>query len=205
MEGGSESAVSFSIQKEITFLKQIPGFGQFLGIALQRIEDGVNNMGQNLAVDPSGTLPSPPPIQSLTVKTNGTGLVHAVISDGNAIAKHLNYFLEYSTNASFFGAHVKQLGASRSMEPIILPANDDNGNPQKFFFRAYSQYLGSKPGPKINFGGSVPTAVSPGGTQQLTLIPSTGSGTAQNSGEQAGAGFGNDLFRPSTMKVKAST
>jgi hypothetical protein len=84
------------------------------------------------------------------------------------------------------------------MSPVTLPAQDDNGGSQQFYFRAYSQYPGGKPGVPVHFGGETPTAVDPGGTQQLTLIPSTGSGTAQVSGEQGGSGFGIVLHRRPT-------
>jgi hypothetical protein len=109
--------------------------------------------------------------------------------------------VEYDTDASFPQPHVVHLGASRSMAPMTLPAMDDNGNPQKFFFRAYSQYHGSHPGPKVHSG----VAVDPGGTHMLTLLPSTGSGTAAANGQEGGSGFGKVLLRPATAKKKAGT
>jgi len=185
-----------SIDKEMAFLRQIPEFGQYLAEALRRIQEGVNNLGQNVAVDPAGTIPAPPTIQQLTVKSNGNGLVHAVINDSNPIQKNLHYFVEYDTDPSFPQPHVVHLGASRSMPPINLPAKDDNGNAQKFYFRAYSQYPGSHPGAAVQHGGATATAVDPGGTQQMTLLSSTGSGTAQPTGQQGASGFGKVLFRP---------
>jgi len=197
--------MSINFEKEITFLSNIPEFGQYLAVALRGIRDGLNNLGQNIAVDPAGNLPAPPPINQLTVKTNGQGLVHATITDNNAIQKHANYFVEYDTSPSFPQPHVIHLGASRTMSPILLPAGDDNGNPQKFYFRAYSQYLGSKePGPKVHFGGSAPTAVNPGGSQNMTLLPSTGSGTAQANGQGGGSGFGKVLFRAGVQPKRVS-
>ena len=185
-----------ALEKEMEFLRQIPEFGQYLSEALRKVQEATNNMGQHVAVDPTGTLPKPPTVQQLTVKTNGTGLVHAVVSDNNPIQKGLHYFVEYDTDPSFKQPHVVHLGASRSMPPITLPGGDDNGNPQKFFFRAYSQYQGSHPGEPVHFGGTTPTGVDPGGMQQMTLVSSTGSGTAQSSGQQGGSGFGKVLFRP---------
>ena len=179
----------------MAFLRQVPSIGNYLGNALQLLQDGINNLGKNIAVDPSGTIPSPPTIQQLTVKTNGTGLVHGVINDSNPISKNLHYFIEYDTSPSFPQPHVIHLGASRSMSPVTLPAQDDNGNSQKFYFRAYSQYPGGHPGLAVHFGGTTPTAVDPGGTQQMTLIPSTGSGTAQNTGQEGASGFGKVLTR----------
>ena len=169
-----------------------------LSEALRILQDGINNLGNHVSVDPAGTSPAPPIPQSLTVKANGTGLVHAVISDSNPINKNLHYFIEVDTSPSFPQPHVIHLGPSRTMSPIYLPAKDDSGNPQNFFFRTYSQYQGSHPSSPIYFGGTVPTAVNPGGTQQMTLLPSTGSGTASNTGEQGSAGFGKVLVRPKT-------
>ena len=196
--------MAVDISKELNFLKNIPGVGNYLVDALDRITKGVNLLGTNVGVDPTGVSPPPPTIQSLSVKTNGTGLVHAVISDNNAIAKNLHYFVEYDTNPAFTQPHVAHLGASRSMAPIVLPANDDNGNQQSFYFRAYSQYQGSKPGPVVHFGGTTPKAVNPGGTQNLTLLASTGSGTAQATGEEGGSGFGKVQIRPASGKKRTS-
>lgn len=189
------------ISDKISNLRKLPFFGNYLAIALENIVDGVNNLGKNLAADPTKTLPPPNPIQQLTVKTNGMGLVHAVITDNGHIKKGVHYFVEYDNNPNFTQPHVVHLGVSRSMSPLTLPGSDDNGNPQSFYFRAYSQYPGSHPGPIVKFGGIVPTPVSPGGMQQLTLLQSTGSGTAQSNGEQGGSGFGKVLVRPqSTLK-----
>jgi len=194
--------MAVSIEKELTILGQVPGFGQYLSNALRLLVNGVNNLGQNVAVDPNGKLPAPPAVQQLTVKTNGMGLVHAVINDSNPISKNLHYFVEYDTNPNFSQPHVAHLGVSRTMHPITLPALDDNNNPQKFYFRAYSQYPGGDPGAPVKFGGTSPTPVNPGGTQAMTLIPSTGSGTAQNSGQEGGKGFGEVLIRPSVTSAK---
>ena len=192
--------MAVDINKELNFIRQIPTIGNYLGDALQRIVKGVNLTGQHIGLDPAGVLPAPNPIQQLDVKTNGTGLVHATITDHNEISKNLNYFIEYANEPSFLQPHVVHLGASRSMPPLQLPAMDDNGNPQNFYFQAYSQYPGSHPGPKIMHGGTTPAAINPGGTQQMTLLPSTGSGTAQNSGQEGGSGFGKVQIRPATSK-----
>jgi len=196
--------MAVDINKELNFVRQIPEVGKYVADALERIVKGINITGQHVGVDPTGVMPEPPPVQQLTVKSDGNGLVHAVITDHNEIAKNLHYFVEFSTDSSFRQPHVVHLGASRSMSPITLPAKDDNGNPQKFFFRAYSQYPGSKPGPKVNHGGTSPLSVDPGGSSQMTLIPSTGSGTAQNSGQEGGSGFGKIQIRPATNKTRTA-
>lgn len=191
------------IQKEILFLRQHPEFGQYLGTALERLQDAVNSSGDHVGVDPTGTMPAPPPVQALTVKASG-GMVQAVIEDNNQINKNLHWFVEYDTDPNFTKPHVAHLGVSRTMHPINLPAKDDAGNNQQFYFRAYSQYPGGQPSDPVHFGGETPKAVSPGGTGQMTLIKSTGSGTAQSNGEQGGSGFGKVLRRPATSVKRTS-
>lgn len=184
-----------TLDKEIDYLSHIPEFGNYLAAALRRLQSGVNDLGNNLAADPTQTKDPPPPVQELNIKASN-GDVHAVITDNSQVQRGVHYFVEYSSEPNFLQPHVIHLGTSRSAAPFRLPAMDDNGNPQTFFFRAYSQYPGSHPGKPIYFGGVVPTAVTPGGTTQLTLIPSTGSGTAQATGQQGGSGFGRVLYRP---------
>jgi hypothetical protein len=190
-----------SIDKEINYFRSIPGLGAYLAAALTRVQDGLNGLGNNLAADPVGTKDPPPTIQALTVKTNGAGLVHATITDNNAIQKGAHYFVEYANESNFLQPHVVHLGVSRSMNPMVLPALDDNGNPQSFYFRAYSQYPGGHPGQKVLFGGTVPAKVNPGGTNKLTLLPSTGSGTAAPTGFEGGSGFGKVLYRAAPAQV----
>lgn len=192
--------MAISIDKELNYFRSLPGFGSYLATALTRLMDGINGLGNHLAADPAGIKDAPPTIQALTVKANG-GLVHAVISDNNAIQRGVHYFLEYSSEPNFLQPHVIHLGASRSVPPLNLPAKDDNGNPQKFYFRAYSQYPGGLPGKPVLFGGSTPMAVNPGGTGQLTLLPSTGSGTAAASGQEGTSGFGKVLYRAAPAQV----
>jgi hypothetical protein len=196
--------MAIDISKELVFLSQHSEFGRYLSVALERLANGVNTVGDHAGVDPTGTLPPPPPVQNLTVKTNGNGLVHASIEDHNEIKKGLHYFIEYDTTPAFAKPIVKHLGVTRTTDPFLLPTKDDNGQPQVFFFRAYSQYPGGEPGQKVQFGGTNPTAVAPGGTSQMTLLPSTGSGTAQTSGEQGGRGFGDVMVRPATGPKRRS-
>jgi hypothetical protein len=193
--------LSLSIDKELNYFRSLPGFGSYLAAALSRLQDGVNGLGNHLAADPTGIKDAPPTIQALTVKANGTGLVHAVITDNNPIQKGAHYFVEYANEPNFLQPHVVHLGVSRSMNPVTLPAQDDNGNAQSFYFRAYSQYPGGHPGKAIFFGGSVATKVNPGGTNKLTLLPSTGSGTGAPSGQEGGSGFGKVLYRAAPAQV----
>lgn len=198
--------MAVDVEKELTFIRNIPGFGQYLGRALRGIVDGLNGLSQNVSVDSTSTLPPPPTIQQLNVKTDGNGNVHAVINDSNPIQKNTHYFLEFATDEAFTQPHVVHLGPSRTMRPMPLPAFDDNGKAQSWHFRAYSQQQGSMPSPPVNFGSpGKATPVSVGGTSRLTLLPSTGSGTAPPSGQSAGQGFGKTLFRPAQGPKRKST
>lgn len=197
--------MGLDISKEITILQQHPEIGKYLGTVLQKLEASVNLLGTNAGVDPTGAkMPAPSPIQKVDVKSDGSGNVHASISDNNQIQRSIHYFMEYDTDPSFKQPHVVHMGTSRSMPPLTLPDKDGNGQPQQFYFRAYSQYPGSDPGEKIHFGGETPAGISPGGSSQLTLFPSTGSGTAQNSGQEGGSGFGKVLFRPASGLKRTS-
>lgn len=188
--------MALDLNRYRNYLGKIPALGNYLSEALEDIQTAVNQGFSTLGASPNTTLDPPGTIQGLTVKTDGNGNVHAVINDNNPITKNLHYFVEHDTDPAFSQPHVYHLGASRTLGPMPLPNFDDDGNPQQFYFRAYSQYPGSKPGAVINFGGTAPTAVTPGGTAKLTLLSSTGSGTAQNTGEEGGAGFGRNQIRP---------
>lgn len=186
--------------------------GRWTAAALRMIENAVNHLGKNLSAAPSGDMATPAPVQQLQIKASGE-MVHAVIQDNTPIRKHVNYFLEYATEPNFLEPHVEHLGTSRT-RVISLPTNTDGttnpttgvvtpGTPQQYYFRAYSQYLGSKPSKYINFGGDLAQPISLTGSTNLTLLPSTGSGTAQNSGQQGGYGFGHFLHRPSPQPKRS--
>ena len=188
------------ISREISLIKQVPSVGQYLAKALQLLQDGANGLGSHLGADPTQMSPAPSTIQGLSVKADGNGNVHAVINDNNPIQKGVHYFVEYQQiqvgdPLVFSQPHVVHLGTSRTMHPIALPAQDDNGNAVQYIFRGFSQYPGGLPGTPVKYGGSDPTPVLPGGTTRMTLLPSTGSGTAQSSGQQPGQGFGTNLYR----------
>lgn len=190
-------AVNFS--NEINQLQKAPVIGRYLAAALNGIQDGLNNLATNMAASASSaSLPPPPPIQSLTVKTDGSGNVHAVISDASQIQRGINYYVEADTDPNFTRPHVYDLHSSRTFGPLPFPAKDDNGDPQTFHFRGYSGYRGGPSSRPINYGGSTPTPVSPGGSGQATLLPSTGSGSASNSGQEGGSGAGRFLLRKQT-------
>ena len=166
------------------------------GSVVQRIIDAVNNLGRSVGASPIGQLSAPAPPQGLNIKAvNGT--VHATITDASPIGKPLHYFLEYDTSPAFTQPHVLHNGTSRSIPPFTLPAKNDAGDAQPWHFRAYSSYQGSLASDKVTFGGaSGATPVNVGGALNMTLLPSTGAGTASPNGTQGGQGFGNVAARP---------
>ena len=157
--------------------------------ALQLMEDAVNNLGNHTAADPVGNTEPPPPIQALNIKVSGE-MLHATIQHNDPIRKGIHYFLEIDKDPSFPQPLVVHFGASRAPTPIFLPTKNDGGDTVTYYARAYPQYPGSNPGTKVVFGGLTPTGITMGGTTQMTLLPSTGSGTAQATGQQGGYGFG---------------
>jgi hypothetical protein len=105
---------------------------------------------------------------------------------------------------SFAQPHQEHLGASRG-RVLALPAKDGNGAVVNYYFRAYSQYLGSDPQTKHIYYGArfAPTAVTLTGSSQLTLLQSQGSGTGRADGTQGGAGLGFVLYRPAVTAKRA--
>jgi len=178
--------------------------GRWTAAALRMVENAINMLAKNTGASPVGNVSPPPAVQQLQVKSSGE-LAHVVIQDNNPIAKNVHYFVEYATEPNFLQPQVEHLGTSRT-RVVALPTNTDGttdpitgittpGTPQQYYFRAYSQYPGSKPSRYVNFGGNLAQPVSLTGSTNLTLLPSTGSGTAQNSGQQGGYGFGHFLHR----------
>ena len=181
-------------------LRRVPIVGKYHARVLQIIQDSINNLATNVAASPNGHLPAPPTINQLNIKTDGNGMVHGTIDDNNEIQRGIHYFVEYQTTdevkKGFLQPHIVHMGTSRTMHPFFLPAMDDDGKPQSYIVRAYSQYPGGKAGAKVAFGGQTPTLVAPGGTTKMTLLASTGSRTAQPTGQVSGVGFGDVLVRP---------
>src|SRR6266478_4616855 len=123
------------------FLKEIKNRDPKLGLLLEALINGIDGIANHVGVQPIGKLPPPDPIKAINVKA-GTDHVHVTLNDPSPVRKNIQYFVEYGTNPSFAGAHVEHLGASRG-RPLALPAKDDSGNPVTYYFRAYSQHIGS--------------------------------------------------------------
>jgi hypothetical protein len=178
------------------FLKQIKNRDPHLGLLLENWFDSVNTALSHVNVDVKGKVQPPPPIASLNVAA-GSDHVHVTLNDPSAVHKNVQYLVEYSVNDPTFSApHVEDLGASRG-RVIALPAKNSLGATQTYYFRAYSQYMGSNPQSKQAYWGQrgAPTGVTLTGSSQLTLLPSQGSGTGRADGTQGGAGIGFVLQR----------
>ena len=159
------------------------------GSLIQKLITAVNTLADNTASSAVGRLSPPPPINALNVKVAGE-FAHVTIDHSGSIQQGVHYFVEAANNENFIGAHPIHFGASRTRDPIHLAAQDDAGNPQKWYLRGYAQYPGSDPSSPVAYGGPSPTAITTTGATQLSWQPSTGSGTASNTGQQIGWGFG---------------
>jgi hypothetical protein len=165
------------------------------GSLLQKIINGVNTLADNTAASAVGRLPPPPPIDGLNVTVGGE-YAHVTINHNAAIQQGIHYFVDAANNPDFIGAHPIHYGTSRTRDPIHLAPLDSLGNPQSWYLRGYAQYPGSSPSKPVAYGGTEPTAITTTGTTQLSWNPSTGSGTASNTGGQTAWGFGKIQTRP---------
>jgi hypothetical protein len=164
------------------------------GSLLQKIINGVNTLASNTASSAVGRLPPPPPIQGLNVTVGGE-YAHITINHNAPIQQGIHYFVEVANNSSFIGAHPISYGTSRTRDPIHLAPLDSTGAAQSWYARGFAQYPGSDPSAPVVYGGSEPTAITTTGSTRLTWNPSTGSGTAANTGGQTAWGFGKQQTR----------
>jgi hypothetical protein len=173
-----------------------------LGPMFQNIQDAINQAAKASGVDSTQHTSQPNPPAKLSVKTAGE-LAHVTIEDNSARTRARNYFLEYSNKTSFSPAntYTEHLGVGRH-KVLNLPTNDDNGKPHNWYFRTYSMEPGSKKASAhVVYGvAGAPTAVTMGGTTNLSLLPSTGAGTAPSNGQKAGQGFGTPQVSKETIK-----
>jgi hypothetical protein len=180
----------------------------FLGSMVRRIVGAVNQLAANAGVTAVGKTSPPPKIDSINVQGTQVGntitctseILHHTLVHNQAIGKGITYFSEIDTTPSFTQPHVISHGTSRSSF-ITLPTYSSAANmtatlPTSYYLRSYAQMPGSDPcEPTVlgNLGG--PTQIQMGGTSVTALLPSTGSGTAQSSGQQGGQGLGTVLRR----------
>lgn len=159
------------------------------GALLQKIITAVNTLADNVGASAVGRSAPPPPINMVNVKVSGE-YAHITLYHSGEIQQGVQYGVEVATNPAFAGAHLIDFGTSRTRDPIHLAALDDDGNPQKWYVRATPQNPGSDPATPTNYGGPSPTPITPTGSTRLTWNPSTGSGTASNTGQQPGWFYG---------------
>jgi hypothetical protein len=155
------------------------------GTLIQRMIDGVNTLADNLGGSAVGRLAPPSPINGVTIKKSGE-MLHIQISHSGPIQQGVRYFSEISTSGGSQPIVIDH-GTSRTSHPISLPTKDDAGNTVQYTLHSYNQLPGSDPTPRVAYPGN-PFTMS--GTTHMTLLPSTGSGTASNSGQQVGSGLG---------------
>lgn len=171
---------------------------------MQKIINAVNTVAKNAAVGPIAEVPPPPPIDNINIKTAGE-FMHVTLNHNRPVNKGINYFVEVANEPAFKAPIVHQIGASRAAPPIQLPTLDDDGNTQPYYVRAYAQYPGSKPSKVNTFGGALTASpITMGGTTKMTLLPSTGSGTASPTGQQGASGFGKNIVSNKVIGVQAS-
>ena len=167
-----------------------------LGIFLRtKVQPAINAIGRAAGVAPVGEVTAPLPPQVVSVSTAGE-MMHVSITDNAPLQRGARYFTEVATNPAFSSPIVIDHGASRTSHPFPLPTNDSKGVPQNFYVRSYSQYPGSAPSKPVTHGGAVPIPIVMNGSTSMTLLASTGSGTAAGNGSQGGSGLGRVLLRP---------
>jgi len=174
------------------------------GNLLKRIIDAVNSVSRNIGVAAVGKLDPPPPIQSINVQGTQSGNVitassehlHWSINHTQEISRGVQYISEIATESNFLAPHVVDHGCSRSGF-LHLPALDSNGKVQTYYLRSYAQMHDSNPQKPTVLGGLAgATQIQMTGTSKMSLLSSTGSGTASHTGMQGGKGLGVELTRP---------
>lgn len=168
-----------------------------LGVLLRKMQTAVNSTAQASGVAAVGQASPPSSPQAVSVAVSGE-MMHVSIADNAPLQKGVKYFTEVANNPSFSQPIVIDHGASRTSHPFPLPTMDNDGNTHNWYVQSYSQLPGSDPSKPVVFGGTNPTPVNMAGATKLTLLPSTGSGTAANNGQQAGSGLGKVLLRPAS-------
>jgi hypothetical protein len=158
---------------------------------IQNIIDGINTVAKNTASSAVGDIQPPKGPDSISVAVGGE-YMHVSHSLTGPINRGIQHFTEVSTTPSFAEGTtlVVDHGASRTSHPFPLPTKNGAGSNYKYYVRGYTQYHGSSPSEKYTVGGeSSPTPFTMGGSTQLTLLQSHGSGTGPNSGK-SGQGLG---------------
>ena len=177
------------------------------GTLFQRLIDSINSLALNVGLAPIGKLPPPVPVNTINVKgaynagtntiTVPSEILHWTLQHNGSINKHTQYFTEIDTTPSFTAPHVYAHGASRSGF-LHLPTFQDGGTlANTYYMRSYPQLNGSDAQKPTVLGGLAgATKIQMTGTSAMSLLTSTGSGTAAANGSQGGQGLGTSLVRP---------
>src|SRR5579884_3137412 len=124
-----------------------------MGALFQRIITAINTLATNTASSAVGQMQAPSAPDALQVKASGE-MVHVSITHNGPVLRGVQYFTEVSNDPQFSQPIVIHHGASRTSHPSPLPAHDDNGATQTWYFRSYAQYHGSPPSEKTVYGGA---------------------------------------------------
>lgn len=192
--------------RELPYLEQKDNY---LGSLLKRIISAVNSTATNAGVASVGKTSPPPKIDSINVQGTQAGntitapseILHHVLVHNQSVDRGVSYFSEVDTDPSFPQPHVLSHGASRTSF-LTLPTYSSAANKianikTNYYLRSYAQNPGSDPcAPTVlgNIGGTI--AIQMTGSSVTALLPSTGSGTAAQTGQQGGKGLGTVLQRP---------
>lgn len=165
-----------------------------MGALLRRVLNGVNTLSTNSGISATGEPAAPKSPDSVQATAAGE-MLHVSVSHGGQLQRGVQYFTEVSANDPTFSAPiVYHHGTSRTPPPFPLPTKSSAaGNPtHNYYVRSYAQYPGSQPSEPTYLGGngSAPVPITMSGATVGDLLPSTGSGTAANTGQQAGWGLG---------------
>ena len=173
------------------------------GSLLKRIIDAVNSVARHASVAAVGKVDPPPPINSIQVQGAYSGNVitapsehlHFTVTHTGELNKGVQYIHELSTDPNFRdeNTHIIDGGCSRSAFVHLPTYLNDGVTKQEYYLRSYSQYHGSDAQKPTVLGGlASPTKIIMTGNSPSTLLPSTGSGTANTRGQ----GLGVVLTRP---------
>jgi hypothetical protein len=152
----------------------------YLYETLVKVVAAVNSTSQRAGVDPSTPAPAPSAIASINVQA-ANGWFDISVTDPSESRPGLFYFAESDVTPAFSSPRVYFMGASRNFYAQL-------GN-QTLYWRAYSQYVGSRPSSPVTFG-SPATGVVGGGSSGPAPLPSSGSGALPNGLLRGGNGFG---------------
>jgi hypothetical protein len=181
-----------------SFLNEIYQNDSRLGTLLSRVIKAVNQTANTAGVAPVGQSTRLAPPDSVNVSAAGE-MMHVSITDNSAADRTVHYFTQVSNNPQFAQPITIHHGPSRTSAPFTLPTKDGSGATHNWYVRSFRQRPGGPPSDPITYGGSAsPTAVTMSGSTQFNLLPSTGSGTGDNTGTQGAQGFGKQPTRPPT-------